>query len=241
MTAANQRHAQILATLLSAIAVLAIPRQAMAGRATASSEWGPGYGAAQAADAIADENGNYWQTVQGKDKGAWWQQDLGQVVPVEAVKIAWARYEDKYHCPPAAAVIQVSPTGAEGSWQDVRKIGPAELPRDGQPYDAERQWRYPLPRPAPARCVRVFFPEGSQPRAKYPGYLCLGEVEIQAPGLGPRLVTLEDRFGKAEIDVNAPALTRLQLAAPGGLTAQSLLARRGPPGQASSWARGAYT
>ena len=62
---------------------------------TASSEWGPGYGADAAADGIADENGNYWQTVAKQDRGAWWQADLGQVVPVRGVKIAWARYEEK--------------------------------------------------------------------------------------------------------------------------------------------------
>jgi hypothetical protein len=32
--------------------------------ATASSEWGPGYGAVAAADAVRHENGNYWQTVE---------------------------------------------------------------------------------------------------------------------------------------------------------------------------------
>ena len=35
--------------------------------ATASSEWGPNYGAAAAGDVVAHENANYWQTVEGKD------------------------------------------------------------------------------------------------------------------------------------------------------------------------------
>ena len=39
--------------------------------ASASSEWGAGYGAEAAVDGIAAENGNYWQTVEKTDRGAW--------------------------------------------------------------------------------------------------------------------------------------------------------------------------
>jgi len=203
----------------------------------ASSEWGAGYGAAQAADGASDENDNYWQTVQNRDKGAWWQQDLGRPFPVKAVRIVWARYQDKVHCPPARAVIQTSLTGEEGSWKDALAIGPADLPRDGQPYDAERQWRYALPDGVSARFVRILFPDGSQPGAKYPGYLCLGEVEIEAPGRSPQIVALEGAFGKAEVNTTAPALVRLYLRGPKGLTAQSLLARSAM----RPWARGGYS
>ena len=63
------------------------------GVTTASSEWGPGYGAAAVADGVAGENGNYWQTIERKDKGAWWQVDLGKVMPIHGLKIAWARYQ----------------------------------------------------------------------------------------------------------------------------------------------------
>jgi hypothetical protein len=55
--------------------------------ATASSEWGTGYGAEAAADGIDNENSNYWQAVASKDRGAWWQADLGQIVPVRGVKV----------------------------------------------------------------------------------------------------------------------------------------------------------
>jgi len=211
--------------------------ESLAAGVSASSQWGPGYEAAAAVDGIADENGNYWQTVRGQDKGAWWQQNLGRVVSILGVKIAWARYEDKVHCPPASVVIQVSRTGAEGSWQDVRKIPASELPRDQQPYDPEREWRYPFAQPVSARYLRLLFPEGCQAGAKYPGYLCLGEVEVQSPDIAPRLVTIEGCFGKAEFDVNSPSLVRLYLAGPEGLGAQSLLARSGR----RPWARGGYT
>lgn len=219
--------------------VLAGPRAAPAEAlgAAVSCEWGPGYGAPQAADGVADVNGNYWQTVQGQDKGAWWQQDLGGAVAVRGVKIAWARYEDKVHCPPGSMVIQVSLTGAEGSWRDVRTVRADEIPRDGQPYDAQREWSYALPPGTEARFVRLVFPEGAQQKARYPGYLCLGEVEVQTPGVPPRIVALEGPFGKAEVDVLAPCLVRLYLRGPSGLTKQSLLAPSGPKG----WASGAYT
>jgi len=226
----------MLKGIITGALALIVGMQAIAGE-TASSEWGPGYGAAQAADGVSDENGNYWQTVQNRDKGAWWQQDLGRAFPVKAVRIAWARYQDKVHCPPARAVVQTSLTGEDGSWKDVRAIGAAELPRDGQPYDAERQWRYALPDGVSARFVRILFPDGSQPGAKYPGYLCLGEVEVEAPGRPPQIVTLEGAFGKAEVNATAPALVRLYLRGPKGLTAQSLLA----PSGAKPWARGGYT
>jgi len=202
------------------------PRRAEAQQATASSEWGPGYGAGAAADGIADENGNYWQSVQDKDQGAWWQVDLGREAAIRAVKIAWARWEDKVHCPPASLVLQVSPSGAEGSWKEVLKLGPKDLPRDGQPYDASRLWQYPLPQPATARYVRLLFPEGSQPGAKYPGYLCLGEVEVPVPEIQVKTVTIEGKFGKAEINVDAPAMVTLTLRGPDGLSSQSLLAHR---------------
>ena len=207
------------------------------GIATASSEWGPGYGAAAAADGVADENGNYWQTVQGKDKGAWWQVDLGEVMPVHGLKIAWARYEDKYHSPPARAIVQVSASGVEGSWKDVLTFGADKLPRDEAPYEPERAWDYPLPEPTAARYVRLFFPDGGQPGAKYDGYLCLGEVEIQSPGLAPQVVNVEGVFGKAEVNVTRPSLVRLCLRGPNGLGAQSLLATQGQ----RPWARGGYT
>jgi hypothetical protein len=153
------------------------------------------------------------------------------------VRIAWARYQDKIHCPPARAVIQTSLTGAEGSWTDARAIGPADLPRDGQPDEPEREWRYALPEGASARFVRLLFPDGGQPGAKYPGYLCLGEVEVEAPGRPPQIATIEGPFGKAEVNVTAPALARLTLRGPSGLSAQSLLAQGGP----KPWARGGYT
>ncbi len=205
--------------------------QAEEGQATASAEWGPGYGAAQAADEIRDENGNYWQTPQGKDKGAWWQLDLGSVVAVDGIDIAWARYEDKVHCPPASVVVQTSLTGAKDSWKEVRKIAPVEIPRDGRPYEVGPPRVYLFPRVTQARYVRLVFPEGGQSGAKYPGYLCLGEVEVPAaraaPQLKGRIVAVEAAFGKAEINVDAPAMTALYLRGPEGLSAESVLARRG--------------
>ena len=191
----------------------------------------------------AQENGNYWQTVQGTDKGAWWQQDFGRVVTVEAVEVAWACYQDRVHCPPASVLVQVSENVADGPWQEARSISAEEIPPDGQPYAADRPWRYALPKPARARFVRLLFPEGGQPGATYPGYLCLGEVEVQAPELAPKIVKLEGRFGLAELDVNAPSLRRLLLSTAEGLTQESLLARVGPPSAARSqprtWAAGA--
>jgi hypothetical protein len=196
-------------------------------RATASSEWGPGYGATAAADGVADENGNYWQTVQGEGRGAWWQVDLRKIFDIEGVRIAWARYQDKYHCPPARMIIQTSLSGEEGSFTDVREIGIDELPGDGQAYDDARQWQYALPQPTRARCLRLLFPDGDQPEATYDGYLCLGEVEVLAPGLTPRVVTIEGPFGRADVNVTFPSLVHLYLRAPDGLDAQSLLAKRG--------------
>ena len=213
------------------------PACAQPGRATASSQWGPNYGAAAAADAIVHENSNYWQTVEGEDKGAWWQVDLGQTFAVKGVKVAWARFEDKYHCPPASAVVQTSLTGKDGSFKDIRAIGSGELPRDEQPYEQERDWCYPFPQPTEARFVRLFFPDGDQQGAKYDGYLCLGEVEVQAPGLTPQVVSIEGPFGKAEVNVTFPALARLYLRGPDGLSRQSLLATVGR----RPWAKGGCT
>jgi hypothetical protein len=148
-------------------------------QAVASSDWGPNNAAGTADDGIADANNNYWQTRQGEDKGAWWQRNLGELCTVQAIRIAWARYEDKVHCPPARIEVHASPTGADGSWQKLLEIGPPEIPADGQPYDAKQRWRYPLPASASAKHVRLTFPEGGQPKARFPGYLCLGEVEIE--------------------------------------------------------------
>ena len=223
--------------------------EAQAQQAAASSQWGPGYGAAAAADGIADDNGNYWQTVQGQDRGAWWQLDLGQETTVRAVQIAWARWEDKVHCPPAEIVIQVSPTGAAGTWKDVRRVPSAELPRDGQPYDEKRQWLYTFPQPITGRFIRLLFPEGCQPGAKYPGYLCLGEVEVPVSRTPSRTVTLEGGFGRAEIQVDVPAIVDLNLRGPEGLGTQSVLARRPAtpyPGYSRGrgplvWAKHGYT
>jgi len=64
--------------------------QAQSARATASSQWGPGFGAAAAADGIAHQHRNFWQTLDGQDKGAWWQQDLSEPVAIQGVKIDWA-------------------------------------------------------------------------------------------------------------------------------------------------------
>ncbi|NUQ66127.1 MAG: discoidin domain-containing protein, partial [Pirellulales bacterium] len=204
---------------------------------SASSQWGPGFGADAAVDGIAGENLNYWQTVQGTDKGAWWQADLGEVVPVYGLSIAWARYQNKYHSPPATAVVQVSSTGAADSWKDALVIGSGGIPRDESSYEPDRIWKYPLPVPAQARYVRLLFPEGDQPGARYEGYLCIGEVEIQAPGIAPQMVTIEAAFGKAEVNASRPALVRLFLQSGEGPGRQSLLATHGR----RSWARGGCT
>ena len=205
--------------------------------ATASSQWGPGYGADAAVDGIANENGNYWQTVAKEDRGAWWQVDLGQVVPVRAVQIAWARYQDKYHSTPARMIVQLSNTGADGPWQDVLIVRPDKIPADETPFDPERSWRYPFPEAVPGRFVRLFFPDGDQPHAKYDGYICLGEVQVDAPGLAPELVSIEAAFGKVEVNVTRPSLPRLYLRGSGELAKESLLAVSGP----RQWARGACT
>ena len=229
----------------TAVTAIIVPRVATATHiahaqpvaVTASSEWGPNYGAVAAADVIAHENANYWQTVEGKDGGAWWQADLGSVFPVEGVKLAWARYQDKYHCPPAAATVQTSLTGKEGSFQDAIKIAREEIPDDGQPYDPGRDWHYALPEATPARYVRLAFPEGGQQGANYPGYLCLGEAEVLAQGLTPRVATIEGAFGKVEVNVTFPTLVGLTLRGPDGLDQHSLLSRAGR----RPWARGGYT
>ena len=210
--------------------------------ASASSEWGAGYGAGAAADGVADENGNYWQTTQGKDKGAWWQADLGEVATVHGVRIAWARYEDKYHSPPAAVVVQVSTTGADGSWKEALTIRPENtrgdnIPRDEAPYEPGKTWDYPLPESTPARYVRLLFPDGDQAGAKYEGHICLGEVEVKAPGLAPQILSVESAFGKVEVNVTRPSLAALYLRGSGGLSAQSLLAKQGR----RPWARGGCT
>ena len=235
------------ACLLIAAAALSLactgPRSAWAQSAadavaaTASSEWGTGYGAEAAADGIVNENGNYWQTVASKDRGAWWQADLGQIVPVRGIQVAWARYEDKYHAPPASVIVQISDTGGDGPWKDVLTIGADKIPADEAPFESDRSWAYPFPEAASGRFVRLFFPEGDQPQAKYDGYICLGEVQIDAPGLAPQLVSIEGVFGKVEVNVTRPSWTRLYLRGPGELGRESLLATNGR----RPWARGAYT
>jgi len=201
--------------------------------ATASSEWGAECAAALAADRIAGENNNYWQTVKDTDKGAWWQIDLGKTATVAGVTIAWARYEDKIHSPPARAVVQLSSQGPNGPWTDARAIAPHEVPRGGAPYP-QAESRYMFDKPIHARYVRLLFPDGCQTGGKYPGYICLGEVEVLTPGLDP--VFIEGAFGKAEIDVSKPRMARLFLRGPSGLSEQSLLAECGPNSM-----RGAYT
>lgn len=205
--------------------------------ATASSQWGAGYGAEAAADGIEHENGNYWQTVANQDCGAWWQADLGQIVAVRGVKIAWARYEDKYHAPPARAVVQIRNTGSDGTWKDVLIIEADKIPADEAPYESDRSWDYPFPAAVSGRFVRLLFPDGDQAKAKYDGYICLGEVQIDASGLAPQLVSVEGAFGKVEVNVTRPSLTRLYLRGAGELGRESLLAVAGR----HVWARGACT
>ncbi len=165
-------------------------------QATASSDWGPNNAAGAAADGMAHASDNYWQTRQGEDRGAWWQRNVGEVCMVRAIQVAWARYQDKVHCPPARMEVHASLTGSDGSWKKVLEIGPQELPADGQPYDAKHRWRYPLPAGVSAKYIRLAFPEGSQPKARFPGYLCLGEVEIE---------TLESLPAAKEESPQAPA------------------------------------
>ncbi|MFH1266576.1 MAG: discoidin domain-containing protein, partial [Planctomycetota bacterium] len=230
MTAARRLKRRIsgAVVLLVVLAGTHVAQAQPAHEETASSELRSGYGALQAADGIAEENGNYWQTLEGQDKGAWWQQDLGQVFDIQGVKITWARYQDKVHCPPATAVVETSLTGEKGSWKVLRSIAPEEVPRDGEPYDADRQWLYAFPEPTEACYLRLSFSDGGQPGARYPGFLCLGEIEVLAPGMQPRIVTIEGPFGKAEVNVTFPAVTRLYLGGPGALDRHSLLARSGP-------------
>ncbi|MCU0962911.1 MAG: discoidin domain-containing protein, partial [Pirellulaceae bacterium] len=194
---------------------------------TASSQWGAGYEADAAADGIGNENGNYWQTVEKTDRGAWWQADLGQVVPVRGIQIAWACYEDKYHAPPARVIVQLSDTAGADSWKDVLTIEADRIPADEAPFEFDRSWDYPFPESVPGRFVRLLFPDGDQPNAKYDGYICLGEVQVQRPSAAPELVSIEAGFGKVDVDVAHPALVGLYLRGSNGqLSAQPLLAQR---------------
>jgi len=224
--------------LLLLSAILTTGAHAAPPQPSASSEWGPGYGAAQAADGLSGIEGNYWQTVQGTDRGAWWQLDLRGAYPVRAVHVTWARYQNRIHCPPEGMAVQVSLTGEDGSWRTVLEVSPAQLPRDGALYERNAQWSAELPEAPLARFVRLLFAQGSQPGAKYPGYLCLGEVSVDAPGSEPRLEVIEGAFGRAEVDTTSPALAKLYLRGPDGrLSRQSLLAAAG----ARPWASQAYT
>ena len=94
-------------------------------------------------------------------------------MPVRGVKIVWAQYADKVHCPPAMIVVQTSLTGQDGSWKEVSKIAPHQIPRAGQPYDADRQWRYSFPKATSARYLRLAFPKGAQVGTKkeFDGYV----------------------------------------------------------------------
>ena len=125
---------------------------------------------------------------------------MGQIVPVRGVKVAWARYEDKYHAPPASVIVQISDTGGDGPWKDVLTIGADKIPADEAPFESDRSWAYPFPEAASGGFMRLFFPEGDQPQAKYDGYICLGEVQIDSPGLAPQLVSIEGVFGKVEVE-----------------------------------------
>ena len=224
------------AVILLVCATSARVASAQSGQATASSEIGPGYGAMAVADSIAHENGNYWHPIKGQDDGAWWQLDLRQVIALEGVEVVWARYEDKYHCPPARLVIQASLTGEPGSWKDVRSVARDEIPRDGDPYDVQRQWQYKLAKVTATRYVRLFFPDGDQTGARHDGYIAVGEVEM----LGSRSdapVIIEGRFGRAELNTTAPALESLFLRGPNGeLDRQSMLSRQ--PVTAYGYGRG---
>jgi len=182
--------------------------------------------------------GNYWQTLEGQDRGAWWQVDLRGDYPIRGLRIVWARYEDRVHCPPSRLAVQVSATGSDAAWETVLEAGAADLPADGAPYRTCPETQLRVPGAPVARFVRLLFAEGSQPAARYPGYLCLGEVQVDAPGSAPRLAAIEGAFGRAEVDVASPALTTLYLRGPDGrLASQSLLAPTG----ARPWATHGYT
>jgi len=207
-------------------------------RATASSEWGQGYGAAQAVNGVAGIESDYWQTVEGQDKGAWVQIDLGRGVHVEAVTLTWARYQARVHCPPASVVILTGPSPGTADLAVVRRIGPDELPLDGETYGAGSTSSYTVPGQPLARYIRIAFPDGGQTPARYPGYLCIGEVEVAAPELVPRRIAVEGRFGEAVVDTTWPAVAGLRLRRPDGrLEPYSILA---PTGH-REWARNAYT
>ncbi len=137
-------------------------------------------------------------------------------------------------------IVQLSNTGADGSWKDVLTIEADKIPADEAPFEPERSWDYPFPAAVPGRFVRLFFPDGDQPQAKYDGYICLGEVQIDAPGLAPQLVSIEGAFGKVEVNVTRPSWTRLYLRGVGrtgpGIPAGRLLAdARGPGALAPTW------
>ena len=74
---------------------------------------------------------------------------------------------------------------------------------------------------------RLSFPDGDQPQAKYDGYICLGEVQIHAPGVAPQVMSIEGAFGKVEVNVTRPSWARLYLRESGELGRESLLAVAG--------------
>jgi hypothetical protein len=67
--------------------------------------------------------------------------------------------------------------------------------------------------------------------------LCAIAADVCSAAAAEGPVVIEGRFGKVEVDVNAPSLARLYLGGTGGLSTQSVLAQSGP----RPWARGGYT
>ena len=126
------------------------------------------------------------------------------------------------------AIVQISDAGGDGPWKDVLTIGADKIPADEAPFESDRSWDYPFPEAASlAVSCGCSFRMVINPMAKYDGYICLGEVQVQCPGVAPKLVSIEARFGKVEVDVAHPALVGLYLRGPDGqLSAQPLLAQR---------------
>jgi len=118
----------------------------------------------------------YWQTLKDRDRGSWCSVTW-VAARIQSLKIGFA-HTDKIHSPPARIVVRISPT-------ERRLMVPYARSAGG---DSARRQPYPASRHGATRCVcqpstllATGVPRGSQPNAKYPGYVCLGEVENQCP------------------------------------------------------------
>lgn len=174
-----------------------------------------------------------WNPPQVPSRPSWVTIDLGKKLSIQqlAIILSVAAYEGIYDiwAPPDSIVVETG--DSPDTMRSVAVVPSNKIPENGE-NPGKRRLEVHLKDQIQARYVKLLFPTGGK-LPSMPNVIGLGGIRIYGPKplrekRNNNTVVIEDNFGRAVIDVNAPQMLSLFLREPSGELAQRNLLSGSP-------------